>query len=76
MHYLQGHGDVLSLDFSSSDSVKWPDLDDEFAEESSSSKTLPALLNRFGLRKGSKGTGTEGWLLNFFPRICTVIGLY
>lgn len=60
---MQGHGDVLSLDFSSSDSVKWPDLDDEFAEESSSSKAPPSLMNRLGLRKGAKSATAEGLLL-------------
>ena len=58
-NFVQGHGDVLSLDFSSNDSVKWPD----FAEDNCSSKAVPTILNRLGLRMGGKENTVEGMLL-------------
>lgn len=59
---VQGHGDVLSIDCNRLDSLDRLDTNREIGDTADQG-TLPALLNKFGLRKGSRPTPTEGMYL-------------
>ena len=56
---MQGHGDVLGIDFARSDSLDHPDLDAETAW-TSPPRTLPALFQRLALRKAGRASPAEG----------------
>lgn len=59
---MQGHGDVLTVDFAGSDSSEWPNLDAD-PGETTPPRTLPSLLNKIGLKRSAKGSPAEGMAL-------------